>query len=224
MKALAVFDWNGTLLDDTEAIISADNCTLEHFGGRAISTEVFKDTVFIPKQKFYILHGCGLAIKNGKSKAIADFAAAHYQQKLKNCLLRTGAVELLKYLKSHHVHVIVLSNDMTENIGVQLCKFGIDTYIDDILGNTDPHAFMEQALKGNKLAEYLKRTGPYSPQIILGDSAEEIIIGKKHNLTTISILGGIYSERRLVSEAPDFLLSELSEALDILQRIKDRIN
>jgi phosphoglycolate phosphatase len=219
MRALTVFDWNGTLLDDTDAIIYADNCALEHFGGRIISVETFQDTVSIPKQEFFTFHGCSPTLLKENPAAIAEFAAAHYQERLLDCELRPGTMELLKFLKEHDVHVVILSNDMVDNIWNQLKRFEIDSYIHIVLANTDPLAFMKYALKQNRLAEYLRETGPYFPQVILGDSTEEITIGKKLGLTTISLLMGIHSQRRLAFESPDLLSPGLVEALPFLQQV-----
>jgi phosphoglycolate phosphatase len=219
MKTLMVFDWNGTLLNDTEAVIYADNCALAHFGGRPIDVETFQNTVSIPKIEFYKLHGCSPAFLNENLGAVADFAGIQYQKMLPRCGLRPGAVEVLKFLKEHEVHVLILSNDMVDNIWSQLRRFKIDTYIDAVLANTDPYVFMRHALKQNRLAEYLRETGPYHPQVIVGDSTEEIIIGKKLGLTTVSLLKGIHSQPRLVSESPDLLSPSLVEALFFLQQV-----
>jgi phosphoglycolate phosphatase len=219
MKALMVFDWNGTLLDDTEAIIYADNCALAHFGGRPIDVETFQNTVSIPKREFYMLHGCSPAVLDEHPGTIADFAAIQYQKMLPRCGLRPGVVEVLKFLKEHEVHVLILSNDLIDNIWSQLRRFKLDTYIDAVLANVDPYAFMRHGLKQNRLAEYLRRTGPYHPQVIVGDSTEEIIIGKKLGLTTVSLLKGVHSQQRLTTESPDLLSPGLVEASFFLQEV-----
>ena len=157
IKALMVFDWNGTLIDDTEAIIYADNCALAHFGGQPISTKTYLDTVSIPKREFFMLHGCSPILLNENPKAIADFAAIHYQEKLSSCGLRAGAIEILKFLKEQAVHVIILSNDMNDNIWSQLRRFEIKQLYRHRARQYGPSFLYEACIKTRPTCSVLKK-------------------------------------------------------------------
>ncbi|MFA6549934.1 MAG: HAD family hydrolase, partial [Candidatus Gracilibacteria bacterium] len=58
MKKLIVFDWNGTLLSDTQACMEADNHVLKAFGGKSVDLKTYRDTIVIPAIDFCVQHGC----------------------------------------------------------------------------------------------------------------------------------------------------------------------
>jgi phosphoglycolate phosphatase len=54
--------------------------------------------------------------------------------------------------------------------------------------------------------------------IIIGDSPEEIEVGKAAGIKTVAITGGYYSTARLKASKPDFLISNLKELIGIVKK------
>jgi len=52
---------------------------------------------------------------------------------------------------------------------------------------------------------------------IIGDTGEEITIGKQLGLKTVAITGGMYSTKRLKAAKPDVLISSLHDLMDSLE-------
>ena len=48
MIKLIAFDWNGTLIADTQIIVKADNFILKKFSVKAITVQKFRESFHIP--------------------------------------------------------------------------------------------------------------------------------------------------------------------------------
>lgn len=54
--------------------------------------------------------------------------------------------------------------------------------------------------------------------MIIGDSPEEVEIGKDVGIKTVAITGGYYSTSRLRKSKPDFLINNLIELIRIVRK------
>ncbi len=76
--------------------------------------------------------------------------------------------------------------------------------------NRNKKGKIEQFLKTNKFQR--------SEIVIIGDSPEEVEIGRDLDLKTISITNGYYATSRLTKSNPDFLISNLKEVISIIKK------
>ncbi len=79
---------------------------------------------------------------------------------------------------------------------------------------------METAFKGrakqNRLENFLKKHNLQAKEVlIVGDTIEEIEIGKKLGVLTAAITHGNCSATRLKKAEPDYLINTLREVIDI---------
>jgi phosphoglycolate phosphatase-like HAD superfamily hydrolase len=72
--------------------------------------------------------------------------------------------------------------------------------------------------KGKRLSIYMseKHIDP-KHGIIVGDSIEEIEIGRAEGMVTVAITGGGAAEQRLRAEKPDYVIHSLHELKPILR-------
>ncbi|MCL2705805.1 MAG: HAD hydrolase-like protein [Spirochaetaceae bacterium] len=78
-------------------------------------------------------------------------------------------------------------------------------------------------VKGNKSEKTLAFMKKYSfsskDTFIIGDSTGDIIEGKKAGVTTIAVAYGWHTEKKLLSQKPDYLLSSVEELGNFFQQI-----
>src|SRR3990167_5908778 len=55
--------------------------------------------------------------------------------------------------------------------------------------------------------------------VIIGDSPEEVEVGKHLGIHTIAITGGFCSARRLKDTGPDYLIHNLAEMIEIINKL-----
>lgn len=214
MDTLAVFDWNGTLLDDTKAVLEADNRILDMFGGKQVSLTEFQDTMCIPKKGFFELHGFPPDIDWSRPSQIHF---EHYESLANSCGLRAGTLELLEWLRDIGAHSIILSNHTSAAISQQLSRLGLVSHIDHILANSDPADFIKGVRKEDRLRIFLEKSKfPKARTFIFGDTTEEIEISRSLGMQSIAVTGGCYSEARLKAQNPNFVCSDLREVIPYL--------
>jgi phosphoglycolate phosphatase len=218
MKKLVVFDWNGVLLADTNACVDADNRLLKVFGGKSITLKQFRDTFCVPAIDFLAHHGCKRKVLEKNVQKLGEIFKKEYEPRAAKCRTRQGARELLDWLSQNSINTIIISNHTVEGINSQLKRLKLENYFSEVLANSDQANPMKGRNKKEKLAKYLKfhRMNSNSA-IIIGDSTEEIEIGKELGLATIAITNGYYSEARLKAKKPDYLIRNLFEVKRILE-------
>ena len=91
MIKLVVFDWNGTLLSDTNACMAADSHVIKSFGGNPVTLKVYRDTIIIPSNNFYAQHGCDMSQLNRESKKLGQVFHSFYEERAKKCRARKGS-------------------------------------------------------------------------------------------------------------------------------------
>ena len=74
--------------------------------------------------------------------------------------------------------------------------------------------------KKDKLKAFIKAHNFLPTEtLIIGDTIEEIEIGKELGIITIAITQGNTSTPRLKTAKPDYLISDLKQVIDIIKKI-----
>jgi phosphoglycolate phosphatase len=214
-----VYDWNGTLLDDMDAVIGALNVILRKFNRAEIEHEAFRDLCLYP---FPILYRrLGFSEDEIETLGKDGNGIFHYNYELlaANAPLRKGAMGLLELSRKNKVQNLILSNHMVDAIGVQLERLNIKDYFSKVLAFASRESQYKDISKGERLRLYLKDNGINpATALIIGDSEEECEIARDLHLVSIAITGGTVSERRLRAANPDHIIHDFHELLPILQK------
>ena len=74
--------------------------------------------------------------------------------------------------------------------------------------------------KGQRLFEFTKKH-KYNPRevISVGDTDEEIEIGKRYGYHTVGITGGYNTTARLKAAKPDFLIHNMKDLIGIIRKL-----
>ena len=216
MVELVAFDWNGTLLADTQACMDAGNHVIETFGGEPLPRKRYTEVFDFPAVDFYCAQGADreALLAPGSPRVFHDF----YEPRASKCRTRRGAREVLSWLNDNAIDSVILSNHMQDAIITQLQRLGIDGYIAEVLANTELIDSQSGKNKIERMVDYLSRAN-HDPAdaAIVGDSPEDIEIGKTLGMATIAITDGYFSTPRLRASNPDYLVSNLAKIVHILE-------
>lgn len=220
MIKLVVFDWNGTILSDTSDVVFGVNARLKLFSHGPISVKRYQEVFQIPSSKIFESLGIDAQLSEIDIKRHSQVFYDTYEARAIHARTRSGAREVLKFLKEVGVKQILLSNHMVESIVTQCKRLKLTSYFDTILAN-DNSWTVEIKGKKDRLIDYLKSTN-FKPNevLIIGDSIEEIEIGKELGLHTVSISGGFVSTKRLKDAKPDVLIHNLRDLIEIVKEVK----
>lgn len=219
MKPLLVFDWNGTLLDDADALLQTTNAILDRFGHPAIDMNTFREHCDVPLSLLYPSLGMSqdqIATVDRDSSAVFHDA---YERLAGTARLREGARRVLELARQEGASSIIVSNHIVDPLRSQLRRLEIDHYIDDVLAFESRATQYKSMSKGERLRLYMQKNNQHPVStFIIGDMPVETNIARDLGLISISITGGFVSEARLRAAGPDYTINDLHELVPILQK------
>ena len=132
--------------------------------------------------------------------------------------------EVLAWLRERSVPSAILSNHMTEAIAAQLERLDLTKYFGQILANTELGATVSGNNKIERMRDYLAGT-QFDPSgtIIVGDSPEDIEIGKTLGMRTVAIGDGYFSTPRLRASKPDYLILDSLKTHDFSRAMWEKL-
>lgn len=220
MTHLAVFDWNGTLLNDMEATHIATNASLAYFGKGPITREQEQEHFTFPLIHFYEKMGISVDQYLEHAEAVGNLFNRVYTEESAKCGLREGTIELLEWLKKNNVVCTVLSNHRDALLALDVERHGIAGYFDSISGNKNPATIVQGLSKQVRLEAYLKDSGLAAEKaFIIGDSHEEPELARRLGLTSISISGGLMTPARLAKVGADFRVDSMTQVHPIVEKL-----
>jgi phosphoglycolate phosphatase len=212
MIKLVAFDWNGTLLSDTMACVNAVNRSYSLLQIKPVSLSSYRKHFIVPIRDFWLALGASKEAIDKHGPEVNRLFHANYEKLVTRCRTRRGTREILPWLKQKGIPAVIFSNHTIAGVEAQLARLGIRHFFADVVANDATHVAVSERNKLLKLRHYLESKGiKGSEVVIVGDSCEEIEIGKTLGSITVAITNGNYSESRLKRAKPDFLISSLSE-------------
>lgn len=141
-----LWDWNGTILNDTPVAFEATNILLERYGYKTITLEYYRDNVDTPIVNFYSKI---FDLSKQSMDILDDEWCVLYNQLSNKINLHVGIGRLLEKLSEQGLHQAVLSAFKTEEITKFADKFSVKHYFKSVLG-TDNIAMESKTLRGSK--------------------------------------------------------------------------
>lgn len=222
MIKLIAFDWNGTLLSDTAPTVKAENLALKAVGAKPISILKFRQLFDIPITKYWKNYGFTEAQIKKHLYTIEDVFHTNYENFANHARTRAGAKKMLHWISQRKIKSVIYSNHNIPNIKRQLIRLKIDKLITEILANSNRNENMQVFIrhKEQKLFAHLKKHKIKPSEVIsVGDTEEEIQVGKKYGYHTVAITGGYNTAARLKKQQPDFLIHNMKELIKIIKKL-----
>lgn len=218
MTYLAVFDWNGTLYDDTPATLKATNACLRSFNLPEIDMHTMQETFSFPLIHFYERMGVNVANYLERAEEESAVYLECYEVAKHECGIMEGTQDLLQWLNDCGVHCMILSNHLQEHLDGDVERLGVTPYMKHVSGNLTKATITQGLSKQIRLEAYMKEHG-FDPAktFIIGDSHEEPELAKRLGIIGISIAGGLLSAARLEKYKADYIIQKLAEVRPILE-------
>lgn len=217
MIKLVAFDWNGTIFSDTLACYESINEVLKFLNLRPTNLKTFREHFDVPITRTYL--GLGVSEEQINSKASEIVKTFHTNYEIRAAKIRTRAYarELLEWLSKNNTESIIFSNHIDEPIKKQLKRLKIDKYFSAVLANSQLVSSLKGRNKQKKLRDYIHNNNLLKKEtLIVGDTVEEIEIGKELGVITVAITHGFCSTTRLKTARPDYLINSLKEVINII--------
>ncbi|MFH1105634.1 MAG: HAD hydrolase-like protein [Candidatus Aenigmatarchaeota archaeon] len=217
MIRAAIFDWNGTVMNDSEVMFETCNHMLEYHGAQRISRTRFEETFTLPWTLFYERNGVNLDaidIPDHQNEYLRKFRETEL---VRNPKPYENLEKVLEWLKERKLEIAILSGHHESDIKERIKKFKLERFIDFAIGEETA----EEMGKASKHMDALFKTLSARPNecIYIGDLGADIRIGRLAGMKTIAMVSGYQSESVLKSEKPDFLIRNVSEIVGIVKKL-----
>ena len=208
-----VWDWNGTLLDDTGACVEALNAILRRQRRSPVTVADYRRTFRFPVREYY--RGLGLPCEGEPWNALARLFHEHYARSSRRAPLRAGIRETLDALRARAMPMSVLSACETSILERMIGERGIRDRFEHVCGldNLDAHSKLET---GRDLLGKLAL--PPAAVLLVGDTLHDREVAAELGCDCLLLANGHQSAERLrtagcaMADRPEFVLDFIERA------------
>jgi phosphoglycolate phosphatase len=133
-----IWDWNGTLWDDTWLCVEINNLMLQRRNLPEISDDTYRDTLCFPVLDYYCQ--LGFDYKIDPYNRLAEEFIEEYEHRRFECALQEDARELIQTLHARNIPQAVLSAYQHETLLQAVDYFGLAPFFNDVIGLDDIYA------------------------------------------------------------------------------------
>ncbi|MDX3458250.1 HAD family hydrolase [Streptomyces sp. ME02-8801-2C] len=206
-----VWDWNGTLFHDTEAVIGATNAAFAELGLAPITLEQYRALYCVPVPRFYE-RLLGRLPTEAEWAAMDDIFHRYYAEHRVTCELAAGARDLLAGWQSAGHSQSILSMYGHAELVPLVRGFGIEPHFVRVDGRTGP--------SGGSKAEHMVRhlealtgTGVEAARtVVIGDAADDALAALHVGARAVLYTGGSHG-RASLEEVGVPVVDSLEEAV-----------
>lgn len=205
---MAIFDWNGTLLDDIDIVYKSVVEIFKRYDLNPPTLQELRNEISSDFIRFYQNHGMPLDIKGDDLNKIRKEIFKKFWHEAK---LREGIFELLDFCKKLGMLRIIVSAEMPQVLENRIKQFSLHNHIDKIIGG----AYNKEEVLFRLINEH--KIMP-NEMFYLDDSIDGIKAAKNLGIIIIGFTNGYISRDRIIEVNPDFEASSLSEVLNIINQ------
>ncbi|MFC8344288.1 HAD family hydrolase [Streptomyces sp. NPDC057280] len=215
MGAHIVWDWNGTLFHDNDAIIGATNAAFAELGLAPITMEQYRALYCVPVPKFYE-RLMGRLPTEAEWLVMDETFHRYYSEHRVGCGLAVGAAELLAGWRSAGRSQSILSMYGHEELVPLVRGFGIEAHFVRVDGRVGP--------SGGSKAEHMERhvaaLAGVDPArtVVIGDAADDAVAALHVGARAVLYTGGSHGRASLEAVGVP-VVDTLAEAVAEAERI-----
>lgn len=202
-----VFDFNGTVLDDVEVCLKAENYTIEHYklDREPLTMDEYLHIFTFPVKDYY--ERVGFDWNKYSYEEVGRYWFDWYCRLKPEYKIHDGVIELLEENRRRGISNILLSASSLVELKKQLDELGIADYFDEVLGLGDIYAGSKEDIAVNWVKDKDK-----DECIMLGDSLHDLEVANAMGIKCILIANG--------HQAKDILIKECDNVVDDFKEVK----
>jgi phosphoglycolate phosphatase len=187
-----IWDWNGTLLNDTAICISVMNDMLLKRGMDILDIGYYREVFGFPVKEYY--RKLGFDFDKESFESLSKEFIDNYTHQLLNANLAHGAELVLKHFRAEGKNNIILSAMQQDMLISSIQNLRFESFFSDILGIDDIYAHSKSALA----VAYLKKNKLKGKDFMLiGDTLHDYEVATEIGCKCILVADGHQSEKRL---------------------------
>jgi len=200
-----IWDWNGTLLDDTDFCVNIMNGMLTRRKKKSISVDYYKNIFTFPVRTYY--EKVDLPVDDEQFVLLSKEFIYEYELNKLNCRLFDGVEEVLQSIASIGVSQSILSAYSQNTLYEIVSHFNLTKYFNGIKG-------LDNIYAGSKVEigkQWIKELGLIKSEVILiGDTLHDKEVADKIGADCVLIANG-HQDKSVLQTAGVQILDSLSE-------------
>lgn len=211
-----IWDWNGTLLDDTRAAVAALNEMLARRSLPPIDIDFYRENFAFPVRPFYEVIGVNLDNEDWDSLA-QEYHETYRMQK--DVSLAAGAIEAIDALCAKGIGQSLVSALEQGRLLRDVERFGLSGCFEYVCGtdNLDGASKLDRA---RDLAGRLRAVhGREIDLVLVGDALHDKETADAIGARCVLFAGGSHSARRLAAVGPT--VSDFISLIGVIERGRD---
>lgn len=209
-KKIILWDWNGTLLDDTRICIDAINILLKERGKNEINESIYRNIFTFPVRDYYALAGFDFNEETFEKPAL-EFIE-YYEKMIRKAKLFCDVRETLSAFHDSGYHQLILSAMQQDFLSKLVTRHKIEHFFSHISGIDNHYAAGKVENARRLLAKLEEMTGEIC---LVGDTVHDYEVGNKLGIRVILVSRGHQSEERLKKTGCE-VVNNLSEVRKLL--------
>lgn len=203
-----VWDWNGTLLDDTAASLGAFNAELVRAHLKPITLDFYREHFAFPVKPFYTL--CGIDVTRDWDGLARAYHEAYAREKKTLNSEAKAALARVRALGIRQGILSVLRQDLLER---DVAREGIGDFFLFVCGTTT----LDGESKVARAQALRERLGATAEVVMIGDALHDAVVAEAMGAKCVLCAQGGHSAARLRAVAPTG--ETLLESLDLALRL-----
>ncbi|TWD20221.1 phosphoglycolate phosphatase-like HAD superfamily hydrolase [Streptomyces sp. T12] len=211
-----VWDWNGTLFHDVDAVIGATNAAFAELGLAPITLERYRELYCVPVPKFYE-RLMGRLPSEAEWELMDVTFHRHYTDHRVRCGLADGVEDLLRTWASAGRSQSILSLYGHDDLVPLVRDFGIASHFIRVDGRTGPSG----GSKAEHMVRHLSALGDVvDPRrtVVIGDAADDALAARHVGARAVLYTGGSHGRASLEAVGVP-VVDTLSEAVAQAERL-----
>ena len=202
-----IFDFNGTILDDVDVCVKAENHTIEHFGLERgpLSKEEYLRIFTFPVKKYY--ENVGFDWNRNPYSEVGAYWFDWYRALRDEYKVFDGVREVLEECHEKGYRNILLSASRLVELKKQLEELEIADLFDEVLGIDNIYA----GSKVDIALDWIKDKDP-KDCLMIGDTLHDLETAKAMGVECVLVSKG--------HQTKDILLSEHDKVVDDIREVK----
>lgn len=211
MIEVIIFDFDGTLADTIDILLSITNRLSLEFGFKSATKDELAQLSNLTS--WQILRYSGISIF--KFPLLIRKLKAELRDEIPHIHLFPGIKEVLQELKGSGFQLGIITSNSRENVLVSIEKNGLQNTFDFIYSGTTfgKHKVINRWLKKQKIS---------SEQVVyVGDEIRDIDAARKTRIKVIAVGWGFNSYAALAAHNPDFLIESPQELIGAIDNLNE---
>jgi phosphoglycolate phosphatase len=211
MIKVIIFDFDGTLADTIDILLSISNRLSAEFGFKSATKEELAQLSNLTS--WQILKYSGISIF--KFPLLIRKLKAELRNEIPNIQLFPEIKQVLRELKNSGFQLGIITSNSRENVLASIEKNGMQDTFDFIYSGTTFG-------KHKVINRWLKKQNINPEQVVyVGDEVRDIDAAKRTRIKVIAVSWGFNSQSALAAHNPDFLIERPQELIEVLNNLNE---